>query len=64
MKEETKKSKGKVLVATLSDTENYLSDEYDDECGKYMAFTTTTNEVIMETASNILTTFIIIVGFG
>ena len=41
MKEKTKKSKGKVLVATLSDIESDLSDEYDDEWGNYMAFAAT-----------------------
>ena len=41
MKEKTKKSKGKVLVATLSDIESDLSGEYDDECGNYIAFAAT-----------------------
>ena len=41
MKEKTKKSKGKVLVATLSDIESDLSNEYDDEWGNYMAFAAT-----------------------
>ena len=52
MKEKTKKSKGKVLVATLSDTESYLSDEYEDECGNYMAFVATTDKVIVDNASD------------
>ena len=52
MKEKTKNSKGKVLVATLSDSENDLFDEYEDECGHYMAFATTINKVIMESASD------------
>ena len=52
MKEKTKKSKGKVLVATLSDSQTDLSDEYDDECGHYMAFATITNKVIVESASD------------
>ena len=37
MKEKTKNSKGKVLVATLSDSESDLSYKYEDECGHYMA---------------------------
>ena len=45
MKEKTKNSKVKVLVATLSDSESDLSDEYEDECGHYMAFAATTNKV-------------------
>ena len=52
IKEKTKKSKGKVLDATLSDTESDLSNEYEDECGKYMAFTATIDEVIVKNASN------------
>ena len=52
MKEKTKKSKGKVLVATLSDSQTDLSDEYDDECGHYMTFATITNKVIVESASD------------
>ena len=52
MKEKTKKSKGKVLVATLSDTESDLSDEYEDECGNYMAFAATTEKVIVENVSD------------
>ena len=52
MKEKTKNSKGKVLVVTWSDSESDLSDEYKDECGHFMAFTTTTNKVIMESASD------------
>ena len=51
MKEKTKKSKDKRLVATLSDTENDSSDEYVDECGHFMAFATTTDKVIMESPS-------------
>ena len=43
MKEKTKNSKGKVLVASLSDSENDLSNKYEDECGHYMAFATTTD---------------------
>ena len=52
MKEKTKKSKGRVLVATLSDIKSDLSDEYEDECGNYMAFATITNKVIMENVSD------------
>ena len=52
MKEKTKNSKGKVLVATLSDSENNISDEYEDECGNYMAFATTTEKVIVENISD------------
>ena len=52
MKEKTKKSKGNVLDATLSDIESDLSNEYDDECGKYMAFTATIDEMIVKNASN------------
>ena len=52
MKEKTKNSKGKVLVATLSDSEGDLCDEYEDECGHYMAFSATTDKLIMESASD------------
>ena len=52
MKEKTKNSKAKVLVATLSDSESDLFDEYEDECGYYMAFTATTDKVIVESASD------------
>ena len=52
MKEKTKKSKDKGLVATLSDTENDILDEYVDECGYFMAFAATTDKVIVESASN------------
>ena len=50
MKEKTKNSKGKGLVATLSDTENDSTDEYVDECGHFMAFAATTDKVIVESA--------------
>ena len=50
MKENTKNSKGKGLVATLSDTKNDSSDEYVDECGHLMAFAATTDKVIEESA--------------
>ena len=52
MKEKSKKSKGKVLVATLSDTESNISDEYENKCGNYMAFTATTDKVIVENVSD------------
>ena len=52
MKEKTKNSKGKVLVATLSDIESDLFDEYEDECGNYMAFAATTEKVIVENISD------------
>ena len=52
MKEKTKNSKGKVLVATLSDSESDLSDEYEDEYGHYMALVGTIDKVIMESASD------------
>ena len=46
MKEKTKNPKGKVLVATLSDSLSDLPDEYEDKCG----FCSTTDKVIMENA--------------
>ena len=52
MKEKTKKSKDKGLVATLSDIENNSSDECVDECGHFIAFAATTDKVIVESASN------------
>ena len=52
MKEKTKNSKGKRLVAILSNTENDSSDEYLDECGHFMAFAATTDKVIVESASD------------
>ena len=52
MKEKTKKSKDKGLVATLSDIENDSSDEYVDECGHFMAFAVTTDKVIVESVSD------------
>ena len=51
-KEKTKNSKGKGLVATLSDTENDSSNEYMDESGHFIAFAATTDKMIMESASN------------
>ena len=53
MKEKTKKSKDKGLVATQSDIENDSSDEYVDECGRFMAFATTTDKVLVESATDI-----------
>ena len=52
MKEKTKNSKDKGLVTTWSDTENDSSDEYVDECGHFIAFATTTDKVIMESAND------------
>ena len=52
MKEKTKNPKGKVLVATLSDFESDISNEYEDECSHYMAFAATTDKVIVESASD------------
>ena len=52
MKEKTKNSKGKVLVATLSDSENNISDKYEDECGYYMVFVAIIDKVIVESASD------------
>ena len=42
MKENTKESKDKGLVATWSDTENNSFDEYVDECRHVMSFATST----------------------
>ena len=52
MKEKTKESKDKGLIATWSDTENDSSDEYVGECSHVMAFAATTDKVIMESASD------------
>ena len=52
MKENTKESKDKGLVATWSDTENDSSDEYVDECRHVMAFVATTDKVIVESSSD------------
>ena len=52
MREKTKNSKGKVLVATLSDTKNNSSDEYVDECGHFIVFASTIDKVIVECASD------------
>ena len=52
MKEKTKDSKDKGLVATWSDTENDSSNEYVDECGHFMVFAATTDKVIVESISD------------
>ena len=52
MKEKTKNSKDKGLVATWSDIENDSSDEYMDECSHVMAFAASTDEVFVESASD------------
>ena len=52
MKKKTKELKDKWLVATWSDIENDSSDEYMDECSHVMAFATSTNKVIVESASD------------
>ena len=52
MKEKTKESKEKGLVATWSDTKNDSSDKYVDECSHVMAFAASTDKVIVESASD------------
>ena len=52
MKEKTNESKDKGLVATWSDIENDSSNEYVDECSHVMAFTASTDKVIVESASD------------
>ena len=52
MKEKTKDSKDKELVATWSDIENDSSDEYVDECRHVMVFANSINKVIVESASD------------
>ena len=52
MKEKTKNSKDKRLVATWIDIEDDYSDEHMDECGHFITFTVTTDKVIMESASD------------
>ena len=52
MKEKTKESKDKGLVATWSDTENDFSDEYVGECSHVMAFAGLIDKVIVESASD------------
>ena len=52
MKEKTKKSEDTWLVATWSDTKNDSFDEYVDECGHFMTFATTTDKMIVESASD------------
>ena len=52
MKEKTKESKNKGLVATWSDIENDSSDEYVDKCSHIMAFAASTDKVIVESAND------------
>ena len=52
MKEKTKESKDKGLVATWSDIENDSFDEYVDECSHVMAFIASSDKVIVESASD------------
>ena len=52
MKEKTKESKDKGLVAIWSDTENDSFDEYVGECSHVMAFAASTDKVIVESASD------------
>ena len=52
MKEKTKESKDKGLVATWSNTENDSSDEHVGECSHVMAFAILTDKVIVESASD------------
>ena len=52
MKEKTKESKDKGLVATWSDTENDSSNEYVGEFSHVMAFDASTDKVIVENASD------------
>ena len=52
MKEKTKESKVKGLVATWSDIENDSFDEYMGECSHIMAFAASTDKVIVESASD------------
>ena len=52
MKEKTKASEDKGLVATWNDTKNDSSNEYVDECSHVMAFVASTDKVIVESASN------------
>ena len=52
MKEKTKKSKDKVLLATLSDIENESYNEYVDECDHFMSFVAITDKVIVESTSD------------
>ena len=52
MKEKTKESKDKGLIATWSDTENDSSDEYVNECRHVMTFAATIDKVIVESVSD------------
>ena len=48
IKEKTKESRDKGLVATWSDTENDSFDKYVDECCHVIAFAASTSKVIVE----------------
>ena len=48
IKEKTKESRDKGLVATWSDTENDSFDKYVDECRHVIAFAASTGKVIVE----------------
>ena len=52
IKEKTKESKDKGLVANWSDTKNDSSDEYMGECSHIMAFAASTDKVIVESTSD------------
>ena len=52
MKEKIKESKDKGIVATQSDTEDDSSNECVDECGHFIAFVTTIDKVIVQSASD------------
>ena len=52
MKEKTKESKDKGLIATWSNTENDSSDEYVGECSHVMAFAISTDKVTMKSTSD------------
>ena len=52
MKENTKESKDKGLVATWNDAENDSSSEYVDECSHVMTFAALINKVIVKSASD------------
>ena len=40
------------MVATLSDSESDIFDEYEDECDQFMAFVAMTDKVIAKSASD------------
>ena len=52
MKEKTKESKDKGLVATWSDTENDSSNEYVGECSHVMAFAALIDKAIVESTND------------